>query len=241
MYDARYDNEQIHSKQFDFVSYIKKYLSANAILLDLGCGTCRKTEKLARIVKTVWGTDSNEVMLRKASENLKSKQIFNVMLVKTDNHNTPFSSQSFDICTASLTHWSSSEVYRVLKPKGLFLIETLCPEDKFEIKQLFHDDNFGKRGYLSNQNSQERIHYLKTELSVFFEILNLQTIISKSTLPLESLITLLELTPTIRGFDKNDDLDVLLKLVRNNSVTFTEKRLYIVAKSKSALTQETET
>lgn len=230
MYDARYDEEQIHSKQFDFVAYIKGYLSENAMLLDLGCGTCRKTEKIARIVKTVWGTDRNDLMLTKASENLIQKQITNVLLVKTDNHNTPFLSNSFDICTASLTHWSTTEVFRVLKPGGLFLIETLCPEDKLEIKQSFPEDHIGKRGYLSNQSSQERIRYLLTELSVFFEILNQKTMVSQTTLPLDDLITLLELTPTIRGFDKNKDYEFLRPLVNNNTVTFTEKRLYIVAK-----------
>ena len=178
-------------------------------------------------------TDENKAAFMKALY----EKISNVFLVKADNHNTPFSSNSFDICTASLTHWSSVEVYRVLKPGGLFFIETLCPEDKFEIKQLFPDDQIGKRGYLSNQDSQERIKYLTTELSVFFEILNLQTVISKTTLSLQNLITLLELTPTIRGFDKNTDCDLLVPIVRNNSVTFTEKRLYIVAKTRSPLSQ----
>ena len=233
MYDARYDEERIRSSQFDFVSYMNKYLSENDLLLDLGCGTCRKTEKMAKIVKTVWATDRNEEMIRKASENLADKQITNVTLVRTDNHNTPFSSHSFDICTACLTHWSTAEVYRILKPDGLFLIETLCPEDKQEIKQLFPDDSIGKRGYLSNQSSRERILQLTTELGTFFEILNLQTVVSETTLPLEGLITLLELTPTIRGFDRKIDCDFLSPLVQNDTITFTERRFYIVAKAKT--------
>ena len=235
MYDARYDNEQIRSNHFDFISQMRRFISENALLLDLGCGTCRKTEKMAKIVKTVWGTDRNEEMLRKASENLVEKQISNITLVKTDNYNTPFSSHSFDICTACLTRWSSSEVCRILKPGGLFLIETLLPEDKQEIKQLFPDDCIGKRGYLSNQNSQERILYLTTELGAFFEILNMQTVVSETTLPLEGLITLLELTPTIRGFDRKIDCDRLSPLVQNDFVTFTERRIYIAAKAKTPL------
>ena len=232
MYDARYDDERIRSDRFDFVSLMRKYLREDALLLDLGCGTCRKTEKMAGMVRAVWATDRSAEMIRKASENLAAGQISNVTLVMTDNHNTPFPARFFDICTACLTSWSAAEACRVLKPGGLFLIETLCPEDKQEIKRLFPDDRIGKRGYLSNQDTRERMLYLTTELGAFFEILDTQTVTSETTLPLEGLLTLLELTPTIRGFDRESDSGRLASLVKNDTVTFTERRIYIAAKAK---------
>lgn len=236
MYDARYDEEQIRSNHFDFVAHMRKHLNENALLLDLGCGTCRKTAKMAEYVRSAWGIDYNDEMIRKAADNLTPKKIYNVRLTKANNFNTPFPSHSFDICTACLTTWSAAEVYRILKPGGLFLIETLSADDKQEIKRLFPDDDIGKRGYLSNQNCDERLFRLKTELGTFFNILDLQTVSSRTTLHTEDLITLLEITPTIRGFNRDSDFKYISPAIQNGSVTFVERRIYIVAEAKQMLT-----
>ncbi len=229
MYDKKYDESSIRSENNDFVEFMLPHLGDKKRVVDLGCGTCRKVSKIAPYVDSVDALDRNERMLAQAAESLAKKQIGNVRLFMGDNFNTPFVSHTYDICATALSTWSPAEARRLLKTGGIFFIETLCPDDKFEIKKAFGRDDLGERGYLFGQTCEERVHYLRTALEAFFDVEEWVFTERKTTLSEEGFLDLLQLTPTIRGFSVEKDGEIVKRLLVDGKVEFTEKRMMICA------------
>lgn len=96
-------------------------------VLDLGCGT---GEMIKRILqqdknKSLYGIDLSEKMLDVAKNKLGKEVTF----VLGDSEDIPFSDSFFDVvyCNDSFHHYPApdkvlSEVYRVLKPHGIFIM-----------------------------------------------------------------------------------------------------------------------
>lgn len=96
-------------------------------ILDLGCGTA---ELISQVIcedssRHITGLDLSEEMLKIAKNKLGTKATF----VLGDAENLPFADESFDLvyCNDSFHHYPHpqivlSEIYRVLKPGGAFLI-----------------------------------------------------------------------------------------------------------------------
>lgn len=92
----------------------------------LGCGTGEESELLE-----TFGVDKKHLMgidLSKKSIEIAKKTYPDIEFVVGDMNELPFESNSFDFVYSSLTvHYSATpeqtykEVYRVLKPNGLFL------------------------------------------------------------------------------------------------------------------------
>ena len=232
MYDRKYDLQSIRSENSDFVDFVTPRLRKSDLLVDLGCGTCRKVIKLAPFVKAVDALDRNEKMLAQAEESLVERKIDNVRLYQGDNFNTPFRSGAYDVCSTALSTWSPAEARRLLKDDGLFFIETLCPDDKFEIKQAFGKDELGERGYLFEQTLEERLFYLRTALEAFFEVEEVRFAERQTSLTEEGFVNLLQVTPTVRGFSVEKDGERVKGLLKEGKITFTEKRMMIRAKAK---------
>jgi len=96
-------------------------------ILDLGCGTGAVMKSILdeNSHKEVFGLDISEKMLSIAKEKLKG----HANLVLGDSDNLPFENHFFDVvyCNDSFHHYPMpktvlSEVYRVLKPGGTFII-----------------------------------------------------------------------------------------------------------------------
>jgi SAM-dependent methyltransferase len=232
MYDRKYDLQSIRSENNDFVDFVTPHLQKSDLLVDLGCGTCRKVIKLAPCVKAVDALDRSEAMLAQARKSLTERKIDDVRLYQGDNFNTPFRSGGYDVCTTALSTWSPAEARRLLKDGGLFFIETLCPDDKFEIKQAFGEDELGARGYLFGQTAEERLFYLRTALEAFFEVEEIRFTERQTSLTEEGFINLLQVTPTVRGFSVEKDGETVKGLLKEGKITFTEKRMMIRAKAK---------
>jgi len=232
MYDRKYDLQSIRSENTDFVDFVTPHLQKSDRFVDLGCGTCRKVIKLAPFVKAVDALDRNAKMLAQAKKSLVERKIDNVRLYQGDNFNTPFRSGEYDVCSTALSTWSPAEARRLLKDGGLFFIETLCPDDKFEIKQAFGKDELGERGYLFGQTLEERLFYLRTALEAFFEVEEIRFTERKTSLTEEGFVNLLQVTPTVRGFSVEKDGERVKGLLKEGKITFTEKRMMIRAKAK---------
>lgn len=232
MYNSNYDSKCIRNSLSSHYAFILPYLREDMNLLDIGCGTCRKDLPIADKVHKIIGIDSNVEMLLQAKKNIQSNFIKNIETLYGNNFSLPFESHCFDVCNASLTSFSVSEVHRVLKKDGLFVVELLTSKDKYELKKLFGYDEFGLRGIYSNQLELERLNYIKKSFEPFFDLIELKKLEWETELTFDGLITLLETTPTIRGFSHDKDKLLLKKISNQESVTFTESRYYIAAKSK---------
>lgn len=231
-YSIDYDNPEIRSADYDVVKYLNPFLNKNMDVIDLGCGTCRKTIKFAERVRRVDGVEINTNMIGKAIHNIKTAGLKNIFVCNADNMDVPFVSHSYNLCVALLTTWSVTEAYRLLQENGILFIETLCPDDKFEVKKAFGKDEFGWRGKYLNQTSNERLKYLRLQIEPFFKIQSIDTISFKTTLTRDGFIKLLLLTPTIRGFSLSKDMPIIDKLISGNRINITERRIIIVAQSR---------
>lgn len=95
--------------------------------LELGCGNGRMTEHISIWHKFVLGIDISGEMIRQARERLP-----NVYFAETDGYTLPFADSSINIAFSYLVfqHFKSQEmvesnfdeVYRVLKPGGIFKV-----------------------------------------------------------------------------------------------------------------------
>ncbi|QIB68892.1 class I SAM-dependent methyltransferase [Aminipila butyrica] len=96
-------------------------------ILDLGCGTGAVMQAILQDFPDtrVYGIDISENMLQKAKEKLTDK----ASLILGDSEHLPYENEMFEVvyCNDSFHHYPApekvaAEVYRVLKPKGTFII-----------------------------------------------------------------------------------------------------------------------
>ena len=126
---ATYDNDIKGQHARSLYPVILKKLSEIPYhtALDLGCGT----GEMMRLIlqqnkdKSLYGIDLSEKMLEVAKEKLGN----HVDLILSDSEQLPFSDSFFDVvyCNDSFHHYPApdkvlSEVYRVLKPNGIFVM-----------------------------------------------------------------------------------------------------------------------
>lgn len=118
-------------------------------VLDIGAGTGRLAVRLANLGAEVTALDISEVMVDK----LKAKS-YKLKAILGEAENLPFDDNSFDIVIATflIVHLKDlekffDEVYRVLKPDGLFLVTNInqrkAPEikvgkDLIEVESYYH-------------------------------------------------------------------------------------------------------
>lgn len=114
-----------------FVRELKKH-EPKGTIVDVGCGPGYLIEEIAREIPQahVIGVDISQEMLTTASKNLSFLGLGQrAEFRKGEAQSLPFENESIEyvVSTLSLHHWSDpsrafQEIYRVLKPKGQFLI-----------------------------------------------------------------------------------------------------------------------
>lgn len=105
-------------------------------ILDVGAGAGRLAVRLANLNAEVTALDISEVMVDK----LKAKS-YKLKAILGEAENLPFDDNSFDVVIATflIVHLKDlekffDEVYRVLKPDGLFLVTNINQRKAPEIK-----------------------------------------------------------------------------------------------------------
>jgi SAM-dependent methyltransferase len=228
-YSAKYDDSEIRSTNHDVIQYMLPLLNCGMEVIDLGCGTCRKSIRIAPYVTRIDCIDINKNMLKQAVINKNKTSLSNIRLCHGDNMDVPIKSNSYDFCTAFLTTWSPAEAHRLLRNGGMLFIETLCSDDKIEMKAAFGKDEFGWRGRYLNQNPNERLCYLKKQIGSFFDIISMEKVSFNTILTYDGLVRLLLETPTIRDFSLSRDKYIIEKLTHDKKITLIERRVMIKA------------
>lgn len=117
---------QADSYFLPYISYVNLYAKTGDTLLDLGCGVGQSTELLKKAGYNVIGADGCERFITQAKKTFpKNKYVF------CQAESLSFSNDSFD-CVASyntIEHFINlpkiiKEIFRVLKPGGLFIIHS---------------------------------------------------------------------------------------------------------------------
>ncbi len=115
-------------------------------ILDIATGTGDLAINLTKIKDAkITGLDISSGMLEIAKQKVKKKNLENnINLVLGDSEKLPFSDNQFDAITVGygVRNFENldkglQEIYRVLKPKGTFVVLETSQPTKFPMKQLF--------------------------------------------------------------------------------------------------------
>lgn len=119
------------------IQKIKTYLTAENVVLDIGCATGTQCGDIAGNVKQVTGIDISSKLLAIAEQRKAERKQDNVEFIKTSLFDERFQSGSFDVVMAFFVLHFFEDVDTVFKrihdllvPGGLFISETACLGDK---------------------------------------------------------------------------------------------------------------
>ena len=119
------------------IGKLKSYLSSEDYVLDIGCGTGTQCDDLANNVKHITGIDISSKLLAIAEMRKIEREIKNVEFVQATVFDARFESDSFNVVMAFyVLHFYEDidevtrRIYDILKPDGLFILETACLGDK---------------------------------------------------------------------------------------------------------------
>lgn len=116
---------------------IESYLSSEDHVLDIGCGTGTQCDDLANNVKHVTGIDISSKLLSIAESRKVERGVKNVEFIETTVFDERLACSSFNAVMAFyVLHFFEDidevfrRVYGLLKPGGLFILETTCLAEK---------------------------------------------------------------------------------------------------------------
>lgn len=119
------------------IQKIKTYLTAEKVVLDIGCATGTQCSDIADNVKQVTGIDISSKLLTIAEQRKAERKQDNVEFIKTSLFDERFQPGSFDVVMAFyVLHFFEDvdavfkRIHDLLVPGGLFISETACLGDK---------------------------------------------------------------------------------------------------------------
>ena len=118
---------------------------ADDVALDVATGSGHTALRLAPHVRIMVASDAAPGMVAQAQTEASTRELGNVIGVVADVHALPFADASFDLVTCRIAahHFSDvgralSEVHRVLRPGGRFVIEDSLQPDEAELAAFLH-------------------------------------------------------------------------------------------------------
>ena len=187
-------------------------------VLDVGCGTLFKWQKLKDKIYSLIGLDRNPNMQKNAELNVRKWQDSSVRLVHGDSHFLPFSDNSFDLVTAIMAPCADEdEIFRVLKPGGVFFMETSTEMDNRSIKEAFGKDNLGWRGYNCEELEGAVIRQRTENCERVFGNCQIRKGHWRTWYKTTNLQYFLEQVPIVRDFGKPGDQQIIDDLIKNST------------------------
>jgi len=129
--------KQIHTKTLENT---KKYLNANDIILEFGCGTGTKAFELAGNVKEIYAIDLSSKMIEIAKGKVIERKTENIDFAQATIFDERNKKESFEAILAfNILHvlkYDQQVIQRItelLKPGGLFISATPCLKEKMVI------------------------------------------------------------------------------------------------------------
>ena len=134
-YDYLFD--EVNNRLFDRLNIIKRKFT-NTLELGSRTGNTINLFNKKKDIKNIFISDISNEMLKIAKKKQSDKKI---EFLSIDEENLPFESNKFNLVFSNLyLHWSNdllkvlNEIYRVLKPDGLFLCSIFGSETLNELK-----------------------------------------------------------------------------------------------------------
>jgi ubiquinone/menaquinone biosynthesis C-methylase UbiE len=239
-YISAYDSPQLHGsddsstqRPWDLNKEILSRAGKNLNLLDIGCGSAFKLIPLSPYFGEITGLDISEDMIVAAKINVDNHKINNINLIHADSNKLPFEESAYDMVTCMLSRWNENEIFRILKPNGVVIIEHIGCEDKKELKILFGKDKDGWRGQFIEFQPDE---YLQSYQNKFksFNFVSIKNGFWRTHYTEQGLLDLLRFTPTIRNFNESSDNQAVKNAFsffkKPQGIELTQNRILIHAK-----------
>ena len=126
------------SPPWDYVGLVRTHLENAHSLLDMGTGDGEFLATLAPLPADTHATESYMPNLPIAQKRLSPLGVM-VHHIRHDA-NLPFENQSFDLLINRHESYLPAEIYRLLKPNGLFITQQVGGLDNLEINQVLEDE-----------------------------------------------------------------------------------------------------
>jgi ubiquinone/menaquinone biosynthesis C-methylase UbiE len=159
----RYASSAVHRSPAALGRLIELVRPSGGRVLDIATGSGHTAHTFAPYVDEVLATDITEPMLRICRREAVSKGLSNLTILIANGEVLPFQDGSFDGVTCRLAphHFPSvesfvSEVYRVLKPGGWFLlVDTVGPNHAEAARNLDEIERMRDPSHVSNLSLKE--------------------------------------------------------------------------------------
>ncbi len=118
----------------------RKFLTNDAAVLEIGCGTGTTALKLSDSVNAMTATDISSNMIAIAKERAQEQNIENIRFMQSTLFDEKLKTKSFDVILAfNLVHLLEDtkgvmkRINELLKPGGLFISKTACLSEKSKL------------------------------------------------------------------------------------------------------------
>ncbi|MBX4262142.1 class I SAM-dependent methyltransferase [Clostridium estertheticum] len=143
------------SLPWNYDKMVHQYLSANSILLDMGTGGGEHLLTLKHPYNNTFATEAYQPNFELCKKTLTPLGI-DVRQVFNDNY-LPFENDMFDVIINRQASFDMNEVYRLLKPNGLFITQQVGELNNKELRRFLISD-------FNETNANE--HNLKNNLGL---------------------------------------------------------------------------
>jgi len=126
------------SLPWNYDNIVQKYLNTNSILLDMGTGGGEHLLTLKHPCNNTFATEAYPPNFELCKRTLMPLGI-DVRQVFNDNY-LPFKNDMFDIIINRQASFDMNEVYRLLKPKGLFITQQVGGFNNKELRRFLIND-----------------------------------------------------------------------------------------------------
>lgn len=222
------------ARPWNLTSIVVSFLRPTDRVLDIGAGTAAKLVALSKHAREIVALEPNEDMRGSAIRNLAAQKISNIQVTQGVAAKLPYSEGEFDVVTSMVAPYEVAEIFRVLKPGGIAIVERVGDRDKWSIKLAFGEDSDGPRGYMSHLAEGELVSRCKAEFEAYFCDVDARNgFWNTYYLRLEDIIYLCSHTPTVRDFDPVRDRESLERISRelttDRGIVTQQNRVLIVA------------
>lgn len=208
-----------------FIDKIGSIMFEGCTILDIGTGNGFVLSEILRVSKdpcSLFGVDKSSDMVEAAHKNLGRAAV----IMEADNNCLPFEGETFNIVTAkNVTQFSSSEVFRVLKPGGFFILrEYGFGKGLLELANIFKDRLL---------RSRNPAYYTTLLVGSGFNMVSVEEFeVIRKYKDVECIIDIVQSFPFIENFSRSDEL-LIRETIGQGEVTVTSDPFIIVAQKST--------